>query len=264
MSDIAAENACRKGISDILAAFVDGLEERARHSGALSVEDIAEIHDRFAQNGILDAAARVIAAGMKDEGDEEKKKDAFGRMIVKPFAHLLDAGFPRKRLRSFFETLRVILGDAALSAAENACAKRAEELIEIKGRKFSWDDIYADSECRSVVDATLAKIAEAFRPNFQKRLDWFAGTLDHDVKTRSTDSMGFMQIENEGHIPHVSKEAAETLLLNLYADTHPDGMQAERRAELEKRAGSEGIFALAAMHFAFETRARRRPQTANR
>jgi len=233
------ESACASSLGTILTGFVGILRERAAQ-GHLAPADLDHALNAFLRGENLDAAARLCAHAIEETTAEHVKGDAFGRLLVLPFAKLLDHGFPRTRLRSFFEAVRTIVGTDAMEQAEAACGDAAARLLLERGHKFAWDDLYVDPTARAAADRVLALIAKSFSPNWQKRLDWFATILNHDIHAISTGSHAFVVVDGGEPQQPVSPQMAEEILRLLLTDLDPRRMPAWRAEALEAACGGTG------------------------
>jgi hypothetical protein len=241
------EDACDKAMRTVVAALTDVLGARAA-AAPLAAADIDALSRRFLEGEKMAEAVRLCARMIAASTAAAAQEDAFGRIMVQPFAKMLDRQFPRGRLRSYFEALRTVIGEDGVAEGEKRAAAVAARLQEARGRKFSWDDLYVDSEAVDILDGVRWRLAKVFSGNFDKRLEWWTTMLNHDIRTISMDSRAFVTVSQGAAPPSVSQGVAETVLHMLFADMASGKMSEPRREALIRRFGPKAMSVLDELH----------------
>ncbi len=171
---------------DILHDIVDGLK-------------ISGQFDEFYRR-----AYRELMEVVDEEKLEQRRQNAFGRLMVHPLSELFHKDIlSRDILPNIFSFLHLVLGDDAEIYGER-CLKRVRDLREELGEDFSWDVFYDDPEAKVVMWRTLVRIAESFK-RWDVRKDWFMKLMQYTPSTVSLGQSAFVVREHGGHHdePHI-------------------------------------------------------------
>jgi hypothetical protein len=149
-------------------------------------------------------AYRELMEVVDEEKLEQRRQNAFGRLMVHPISELFDKEIlDREILPNVFSFFHLVLGDDAESFGER-CMERVRELREELGEDFSWDAFYEDPQAKKVLWHTLVRIANSFK-RWDVRKDWFMKLMQYTPSTVSLGSTAFVVREHgNGHEePHV-------------------------------------------------------------
>lgn len=191
----------RKTTNHVLDAFVQAAEHAYRDHpvGMNAVKDIVEglkVSSQF--DDFYRRAYREMMEIVEAEKLEQKRTNAFGRLIVHPLSELFDTGvLDRDILPNVFSFIHLVLGDDGESYGEQ-CQKVLKELREAESDEFSWDDFYADRRCKLILWHSLVRIAVSFK-RWDIRKDWFMKLMQYTPTTVSLGQSAFVVKEHDPH-----------------------------------------------------------------
>lgn len=192
----------RRTTNVVLDALLQAAET-AYHGKPLSRETLHDIVDGLKISAQFDEFYRRAYREMMEVVDEEKleqrRQNAFGRLMVHPMSELFDKSIlDRDILPNVFSFLHLVLGDEAETYGER-CMNRVRELREELGEDFSWDVFYSDPQAKSVMWHTLVRIANSFK-RWDVRKDWFMKLMQYTPSTVSLGQSAFVVREHvNGH-----------------------------------------------------------------
>lgn len=197
----------RRTTNVVLDALLQAAETAYRGK-PLTREVLHDIVDGLKISGQFDdfyrRAYREIMEVVDEEKLEQRRQNAFGRLMVHPLSELFDKDIlSREMLPNVFSFFHLVLGDEAEIYGER-CMQRVRDLREERGDEFSWDDFYNDSQAKVVMWHTLVRIAASFK-RWDVRKDWFMKLMQYTPSTVSLGQSAFVVREHgNGHEePHV-------------------------------------------------------------
>jgi len=141
-------------------------------------------------------AYRELLDVVDEEKLEQKRQNAFGRLMVHPISELLNKGIlSRDILPNIFQFFHLILGDEADEMGRR-CHERVHEMRDELAENFSWDAFYDDPQSKAVLWHTLLRIANSFK-RWDVRKDWFMKLMQYTPSTVSTGSNSFVVREHD-------------------------------------------------------------------
>jgi len=189
----------RKVTNDVLDALVQAAE-RAAAGRPLSVglleEIVAGLKDSAAFDDFYRRSFAEIAGIVGAEDIDQRRTNAFGRLMIHPLDPLFDSGaLDRAVIGNLFSFLLMVLGEEAEANAVR-CRDVLATLREELGTSFSWEAFFDDPEVRLVEWRVLLQVAELFK-RFDVRKDWFIKLMLHRQNTVSVASNAFYTLEHE-------------------------------------------------------------------
>ena len=175
-------------------AFCGLLEESIDHNaGSLTQADLKAAFQAFSgrsgnRQRFYDDAHDACVRGLTEERRRKHRRDVFGRMMVRPFEHLLVDGpdpveeppvVHREALFGFFRALTLMLGEEVIEARRALCQDVLDGLEEGHSHDVDWDRFHSETSVRQVLARTVADIAACFA-NFGRRADWFVSLLAYN------------------------------------------------------------------------------------
>lgn len=207
------------------AAIVRGFMYRALEIMARDLQERAAEAD-----GALDGdAVAASLAGMKDpkspvmgaicraawqeceslfesEARKEDRKAPFERLMVWPFAHLLPAGgnrdggeetISRRIIPGYLAAIEDLVGPVVFGRQQESCRQLVQGIRNNRGGAFSWDDVYADTMARIIVDDVLVALAMEFQ-EFEEQRDWFIGLVNDAMPLPTNGAGGATALDDDG------------------------------------------------------------------
>ena len=189
----------RKTTNVVLDALLHAAES-AYSSKPLTREVLHDIVEGLKISGQFDDFYRRAYREMLDVVDEEKleqkRQNAFGRLMVHPLSELLNKDIlSRDILPNIFQFFHLALGDEADTMGQR-CHDLVHDLREEMGEDFSWDAFYAHPKAKAVVWHVLVRIANLFK-RWDVRKDWFMKLMQYTPSTVSTGSSSFVVRETD-------------------------------------------------------------------
>lgn len=178
-----------------IGAFVSSVAGRLRQTGeTIDADGLEAAMHAFTASSphlsrLFEEASAACRAGFERSRHAHKRRDSFGRLIVQPFASLLDDHFSapgepprlsRAMISPFFGALHLMLGEEFLSDRHRRCDAVMAEIQAHHGIDFDWEVFHADKRMRVVLANTLFEIAGSFE-NFERRMDWFIGIVNQGL-----------------------------------------------------------------------------------
>ncbi len=221
---VEAFNPCREVSQTAIEAFTNLLRETAEN-GVVEMDTVERI-----ANAVLEGAGPLSIHYQnafskcqlfhEELGQRQRRSAMLSRVIVEPFAHLLDddaSGISRQILTQFRAALRMILGDPVIEKLGAICREAAEECGLPLGGEEKWQIFYADQRSIDVRDRVLIAIAASFK-RFDTRLEWFLTLMSTDHETESLGSHAFISRGRDNEHPFSFRHNQfHTLLTALYA-----------------------------------------------
>lgn len=191
----------RKTTNHVLDAFAQAAEQAYRDHpiGMNAVKDLIEgLKVSSAFDDFYRRAYREMMEIVEAEKLEQKRTNAFGRLMCHPLSDLFDAGdLDRDILPNVFSFIHLVLGDDGDKYAEQ-CQKVLKELREAESDEFSWEDFYADRRCKLILWHSLVRIAVSFK-RWDIRKDWFMKLMQYTPTTVSLGQSAFVVKEHDVH-----------------------------------------------------------------
>lgn len=189
----------RKVTNDVLDALVVAAERAsAGHplSPGLLVEIVSGLKDSAAFDDFYRRSYAEIAQIVADDDLNQRRTNAFGRLVIHPLDPLFEAGeLDRALIGNLFSFLHMVLGEEAQANADR-CRDVLAMLRDELGTSFSWEAFFNDPEVRLVEWQVLLRIADLFK-RFDVRKDWFIKLMHHRQNTVSVASNAFYTIEHD-------------------------------------------------------------------
>ncbi len=167
---------------------------------------------------------------------ECQRSDILGRLVVEPFAGLLDqqSGMERKRLGQFLSAIRMMVGEEDHEDLRNKAALLADTHRDIDGI-VDWDEFHADPAAGLILEHVLVSIANSFR-RFDSRRDWFLVVLNANPSAVSTASNAFVQLKPEDRARFAFTENHMARVFDaLFASVRRDTFTSDRLRRFGKR-----------------------------
>ncbi len=237
---------CRDMVAVAMRAYME-LLQRAAVGGKVPVEQVVRIG-----NAVMAAGGPLAAYYAQTEAKcdavfalgtaERKRLDVLGRLIVQPFAHLLDdpdSGIDRPHLPQFFSAIRMVCGDEEHAQLKARCAVIAEDHRTPQGL-IDWEAFYRDPDAQQVLEQVQVSVARSFK-RFEARKDWFMIVMNSVPQSVSLSSNAFVPKKPEDKVVVTEFTAASmcTLFDALLASVRPDAFDKARRAVFVARWGSD-------------------------
>lgn len=141
-------------------------------------------------------AYREMMEIVENEKLEQRRTNAFGRLIIHPLGGLFAEGaLDRDILPNIFSFIHLVLGDDAEAYGER-CSDIVRGMKEEMGDDFSWDAFYDEPRAKLVQWHSLARIATSFR-RWDLRKDWFIKLMQYTPTTVSLGQNAFVVREHE-------------------------------------------------------------------
>lgn len=191
----------RRTTNHVLDALVKSAEA-AYHDhplGLNALRDIVEgLKDSESFTEFYRRAYREMMEIVEAEKLEQKRSNAFGRLMVHPLGEWFDAGaLSRDILPNVFSFIHLVLGDDGERCAED-CQTIVKELRDALGEEFTWDAFYADRRAKLIQWHTLVRVAASFK-RWDLRKDWFIKLMQYTPTTVSLGSSAFVVKEHDSH-----------------------------------------------------------------
>ncbi|MCR6628769.1 MAG: hypothetical protein NVV74_01170 [Magnetospirillum sp.] len=189
----------RRTTNVILDALLQAAEH-AYHGKPLTKETLHDIVEGLKISSQFDDFYRRAYHDLMDVVEQEKleqrRQNAFGRLMVHSLSELFDKGIlDREILPNVFSFFHLVLGDEAETYGER-CLDLVGELRDELGDEFTWDTFYADPRAKLVLWRTLVRIASSFK-RWDVRKDWFMKLMQYTPSTVSLGQSAFVVREHE-------------------------------------------------------------------
>jgi len=235
----------------VVGSFVDRLKLKAHERGGyLTVDDLESMNEEFQQKAA--ALSTVFEQSFEDyvEARERSSWDTsrsfpFDRLIVKKFSHLFEDGealmagndtISRRILPGFFMSINMMLGPDAIEDYQAKCRKIIDTLREKRGKAFTWEDGYKDTEANKVVQDAMITIAFQFE-DLEKRSTWFIELVNAHLAPTEDGAPDALWQMSQGAFMRFF----DALLSDLMATMDTEG----GRMEVTKRYGVQACVDLA-------------------
>ncbi|MBX9635345.1 MAG: hypothetical protein K2X44_10230 [Magnetospirillum sp.] len=189
----------RKTTNVVLDALLQAAEQ-AYHNQSVGVNGLHDIVEGLKVSGQFDEfyrrAYREMMEVVEAEKLEQKRQNAFGRLIIHPLSGLLDDGtLDRDILPNIFSFIHLVLGDDAESYGER-CQDLVRTIREDLIDDFTWDAFYHDPAAKIIQWHTLTRIATSFK-RWDLRKDWFIKLMQYTPSTVSLGQSAFVVREHD-------------------------------------------------------------------
>ncbi len=133
---------------------------------------------------------------VESEKREQRRTNAFGRLVVHPLSQLFqDELLDRDLVTNIFSFLHLALGDAAEDYSAR-CNDIVAALKEDLGDEFTWDAFYEDARAKLVLWHALVQISASFK-RYELRKDWFIKLMQYRPATVSVASNAFVTRDHD-------------------------------------------------------------------
>lgn len=190
----------RKTTNGVLDALIKAAEGVLHGQGRLSLDSLKEIVARLETSPDFDdfyrRAYREVMDIVEAEKREQRRADAFGRLIIHPLNPMLNDGpLNRGLLPNIFSFIHLVLGEDADTYGER-CRDIVQSLRDSKGDEYGWDDFYEDDRAKLVLWHTLVRIAASFK-RWDVRKEWFIKLMHYRPTTISLGSNTFVTRDHD-------------------------------------------------------------------
>jgi len=236
-------DAARRAIELFAARLLD---QAKQNSGALGEAEIRGAIDESA--GAADPALAQIChetwsaclATAETMYWSNARKSHFERIMVKRFAQLLprsddsfdsDRHLSRRVIPGFISCLHQILGDDAYSQSAERTNTVVDTLRAVHGDSFTWEEVYEDPICQTIVEDVLIGIAHHFA-DMGKRRNWMIDVIGaHMPPTKKAAEKSW----------YFGDGAFHAIMNALYGNLRPRLESPTDRTGLEERHGESRI-----------------------
>jgi hypothetical protein len=189
----------RKTTNVVLDALVQAVETAAR-GGTLGLATLESIVAGLKVSPGFDdfyhRSYREMMEIVEGEKREQRRSNAFGRLVVHPLSPLFhDELLDRALITNIFSFLHLVLGDEAEVYSER-CRAIVGALKDELGDHFTWDAFYDDGEAKIVLWHTLIQISGSFK-RYDLRKDWFIKLMQYRPTSISLASNAFVTREHD-------------------------------------------------------------------
>ncbi|CAA7625185.1 hypothetical protein [Magnetospirillum sp. SS-4] len=189
----------RKTTNVVLDALVMAVE-KATHRDSLSRSALESIVSGLKVSTAFDdfyhRSYREIMEIVEGDKREQRRNNAFGRLVMHPLSPLFESGvLDRALVPNILNFLHMALGDEVDAHAER-CASIIGALRDDLGDHFTWDAFYDDGEAKIVLWRTLVHIAASFK-RYDLRKDWFIKLMQNCPTSISLASNAFVTREHD-------------------------------------------------------------------
>lgn len=189
----------RKTTNVVLDALIKAAEASYRSSplGMNALKDIVESLKRSPDfEDFYRRSYRELMDIVEAEKNEQRRTNAFGRLIVHPLGQLIDDGtIDRDLLPNIFSFIHLVLGDDSDRYGEE-CQEIVRQLKAELREDFTWDAFYGDPRAKLILWRTLVRIAASFK-RWDLRKDWFMKLMQYTPTSVSTASNAFVVRERD-------------------------------------------------------------------
>ena len=231
----------RKTTNVVLDALVSAVEQagRGQSVGMSLLESIvSELKVSASFNDFYHRSYREMMDIVEGEKREQRRSNAFGRLVMHPLSPLLEDGsLDRALVTNTFSFLHLVLGDEAEVYAKR-CTDIVQALKEDLGDQFTWDLFYEDTEAKLVLWHTLVHISASFK-RYELRKDWFIKLMQYRPAAVSLASNAFVTREHDSNEePLVFGEREFCMFFHALFDPLTD-LSPRDDAEFRKEFGSD-------------------------
>lgn len=171
----------------VVSSFVGRLTSEAkRRGGALTVQDLNEFSDEFAQKteALKVVFEKSLEQFARDQSaapiSADQRCNPFERLVVKKIERLFDAddaALSRRFLPGFFTSMSMMLGADNIERHERSCEAVVERLRAAGGGAFHWNALYTDATANAVALDAVVGMALYF-DDPPKRSAWLVGIIN--------------------------------------------------------------------------------------
>jgi hypothetical protein len=218
MSDEKHENELDPGAAIVRGFMYRALEIMARDlqeraaDGALDADSVAAslagMKDPKSpvMGAICRAAWQECETLLESESRKEDRKAPFERLMVWPFAHLLPAGggrdsdkatISRRIIPGYLAAIEDMVGPVVFGRQQERCRELVQGIRNKRGGAFTWDDVYAETMARVIVDDILVALAMEFQ-EFEEQRDWFIGMVNDAMPLPTNGAGGATALDDDG------------------------------------------------------------------
>ncbi len=231
----------------MVSGFVDALQaQAAKRGGHLLPEDIALLSKSFEKQSekIASTISRSISVYAESHSQTQwdpERVNAFDRVLVKQFSHLLEddeivaknpEAIPRRVLNGVFTAVRMIAGPERIERYEQDAYLVMQRVRDDLKDEFAWDTVYTDPRVKNMLRDLLVFMAPHFI-NLAPRLEWMMGVVNGNLSAVATQS----PVANWRLTPPASFLISEALFAELRRNAEDD----LGRLRLTKQFGGETL-----------------------
>ncbi len=243
----------RDAVQRVLANFADLLLNRAKSADdVVSAATIQKHLDAFQSADDPDTKQIYIDAWLGCQAIAESahwakaRRSHFERIMVKSFAGLLprsneplvpDRHLSRRIVPGFINALQQMMGQELYVQYSDRVDSLVETMRAVHGDAFSWEEVYSDPVCQTVVEDVLVGVAHHFA-DMAKRRNWMVDLISSHMPTTGND------IEKAWYF---GDGAFHTLMNSLYGDLRHRILSPRDSNGLIERYGETEIAALSAL-----------------
>ncbi|MBT3556925.1 MAG: hypothetical protein HOC63_00680 [Rhodospirillales bacterium] len=196
-----------KGQSEVLAdsvvsGFIKAMNATAaKPGGHLLPEDIAMLTTKFQDQSekiatSITRSMNVYANSQNESQFDPERVNAFDRVLVKQFSHLLkDDEFvaknpdaiSRRVLNGIFVAVRMVAGPDRIEQYEQDAYLVMQRVRDDMKDAFSWESVYADMRVKNMLNQLLVSMVPHFM-KLETRLDWFLSVINSNLSEVSSTS----------------------------------------------------------------------------
>ncbi len=187
---------CKSEVERRLTYLLERFEAyAAQGGGTLSIETVRSEIAALLQSGAIDYGEvfKECLVLLSDEVWEEKRQNAFGRLIVRDFEENLTRQInpnieservPRRAIGPFLNVLAMLLGDKTYKKFYDEARDLRSRLQLETGCVSVWNEFFGHDDATRIKLQVYAAVARQFA-DFEKRTLWFVqvmnSQLDHQV-----------------------------------------------------------------------------------
>ncbi|MEX2615862.1 MAG: hypothetical protein WD767_07185 [Alphaproteobacteria bacterium] len=243
----------RDAVQRVLESFAEMLKDRANETdGKVSVATIQKHLEAFRNADASEMQQIYTDAWLACQAIAESahwakaRRSHFERIMVKCFADLLPRSkeppvsgrhLSRRIVPGFINALQQMMGQEIYNRHSDRVDSLVETMRAVHGEAFSWEDVYSDPICLTVVEDVLIGVAHHFS-DMAKRRNWMIDLISAHMPATGNE------IEKAWYF---GDGAFHTLMNSLYGDLRDRSLSHRDREGLIERYGEEEIANLSAL-----------------
>lgn len=158
---------------------------------------VAELKSSATFDDFYRRSYRELMESMEGDNREQRRTNAFGRLMMHPLSELFSGGeLDRRLVPNIFNFLRLVLGDEDEAQYAESCRAVIEALRDDMGDSFTWDAFYDDPEAKIIQWRALVRIAASFK-RYELRRDWFIKLMQYHPTSVSLASNAFVTKDHD-------------------------------------------------------------------
>ena len=243
----------RDAVQRVLESFASLLTNRAKQAdGTVSVDTIQKHLKAFQDVDAPELLQIYTDAWLACQAIAESahwakaRRSHFERIMVKCFAGLLPRSneplvpgrhLSRRIVPGFINALQQMMGQEIYTRHSDRVDSLVETMRAVHGDAFSWEEVYTDPICLTVVEDVLIGVAHHFS-DMAKRRNWMIDLISAHMPATGNE------IEKAWYF---GDGAFHTLMNSLYGDLRDRLLSPRDKEGLIERYGEEEIAALSAL-----------------